>query len=179
MNTHSLPHAFLKLISLICIAFSLGCSKSTKKKDLAYIVDEIGYQIIDIGETKYVSIHELEAQDRKTYSPVSFECARIRSKKTLAGYHGPTTGNYFLSIENYSTIAEAQKRSGEYLDLSRFAKITKLDRNDLAKKTVRCWGYSRGKKVYLLTTHSAMQSALEDKTSSVIDGIYAYEHSEK
>lgn len=179
MTTHSQPDTFLNLISLFCIVFSLGCSKSTKKEDLAYIVDEIGYQIMDIGESKYVSIDELEAQDRKTYSPVSFECARIRSKKTLDGYHGPTTGNYFLSIENYSTTAEAQKRSGEYLDLSRFAKITKLDRNDLAKKTVRCWAYSSGNRAYLLTTHAAMQSALEAKTQSVIDGIYAYEYSEK
>ncbi|MES2983292.1 MAG: hypothetical protein V4727_13345 [Verrucomicrobiota bacterium] len=179
MASHSQPNTFLNLISVFCIVLSLGCSRSTKKENLAFIVDKIGYQIIDIGESKYVSIDQLEAQDRKTYSPISFECARIRSKKTLDGYHGPTTGNYFLSIEDYSTTAEAQKRSGEYLDLSRLAKITFLDRNDLSKKTVRCWACSSGTKVYLLTTHSAMQSALEAKTQSVIDGIYAYEYSEK
>ena len=143
------------------------------KDSLSSVVGSFGYEVVDTDHDKtYVELEEL---DRSFYQPLSFESARIRSLKPLDAYGGPEFGNYFLSIEVYSTPEDAQKRAEEYRDLSRLAEATEGDRNVLSKRTVRCWGFSSAERAYLLTTHAAMFSALEKKVHSVIDGVKAYE----
>ena len=164
-----------KISTLFCAVMVLGCAKTSKEDHLATIVSSFGYKVIATYESK--TYYPLENFDRKTYGPISFESARIKSLQPLAGYHGPTYGDYFLSIEKYGTATDAEKRVNEYRDNDRLARITGRDRNDLSKESVRCWGYSSGKTAYLLTTHSAMYSALENLTKSVITGIKTYEKS--
>ncbi len=143
------------------------------KDSLSNVVESFGYEVVDTDHDKaYVALEEL---DRSFYKPLSFENARIRSLKPLDGYGGPELGNYFLSIEVYSTPEDAQKRAEEYQDLNRLVGATEDDRNVLGKKTVRCWGFSSAERAYLLTTHAAVFSALEKKVHSVIDGVKAYE----
>ena len=137
------------------------------------MVGSFGYEVVDTDQDKtYVELEEL---DRSFYNPLSFESARIRSLKPLDAYGGPEHGNYFISIEVYSDSEQAQKRAEEYRDLSRLAEATDYDRNDLSKRTVRCWGFSSKERAYLLTTHAAMFSALEEKVHSVLDGVKAHE----
>ncbi len=166
------------IMAALC-AFLLGACSDKKtsaapvKVSLSSVVGSFGYEVIDTDKDKnYV---ELEEQDRSFYKPLSFESARIRSLKPLDANGGPEHGNYFLSIEDYRTPEEAQKRAEEYRDLSRLAGATKYDKNDLSKRTVRCWGFSSAERAYLLTTHAAMFSALEEKVHSVMDGVKAYE----
>lgn len=155
-----------------------ACSKdqqneATTKEPLSNVVTSFGYEIIDTDQSKDYVL--LENQDRLFYNPVSFESARIRSLKPLDAYSGPVRGDYYLSIEQYRTPEEAKKRAEEYRDLSRLADETIHNENDLAKKTVRCWGFSSEKRAYLLTTHATMYSALERKVHSVIDGVKSYD----
>ena len=134
---------------LFCAAMVLGCAKTSKEDHLATIVASFGYKVIATDESK--TYYPLENFDRKTYGPISFESARIKSLQPLAGYHGPTYGDYFLSIEKYGTATDAEKRVNEYRDNDRLARITGRDRNDLSKESVRCWGYSSGKTAYLVS----------------------------
>lgn len=172
-----MKHASLIIFALLHVIIMSACSEDKRnaepiKASLSDIISSFEYEVIDTAPKAYV---ELEDQDRAFYKPVSYESARIRSLKPLDAYGGPTLGNYFLSIEVYATQEEASDRSNEYRDLSRLASATKHDKNDLSKMTVRCWGYSSGKRAYLLTTHAAMHFALERKVHSVIDGVKAYE----
>lgn len=167
------------LATIVCVALLGACSGDKREVSaesgltLSKVVSTFGYEVVETDPAKeYVA---LEKQDRGFYKPVTHESARIRSLKQLDGYHGPTLGNYFLSIEVYNTQEEARKRAEEYRNLSRLASETGLDENGLSKMTVRCWGYASGKRAYLLTTHAAMFSALEQRVHSVIDGIKAYE----
>ena len=172
-----MKHASLIVLALLHVIIMSACSEVKRntapiKASLSDIISSFGYELIDAAPKTYV---ELEDQDRSFYKPVSYESARIRSLKPLDGYHGPTRGNYYFSIEVYPTQEDARKRAEEYRDLSRLASATKYDNNDLSKMTVRCWGYPSGKRAYLLTTHAAMQFALERKVHSVIDGVKSYE----
>ena len=154
--------------------FSVGACSERGHSDTALsdLVASFGYEVIETDSSKaYLS---LEKADRASYQPISSESGRIRSLEPLDGYHGPTRGNYFLTVERYSTEEAATTRAEEYRDLSRLAAATDYDQNELSKMTVRCWGYSSGKKAYLLTTHAAMHLALEARTQSVMDGIVAY-----
>ncbi len=159
--------------------FLLGACSDKKtngahvEDSLSTVVGTFGYEVVETDNGRmYV---ELEDIDRTFYKPISFESARIRSLEPLDAYGSPERGNYFLLIEDYRTPEEAQKRAEDYRDLSRLEGATDYDRNDLSKRTVRCWGFASAKRAYLLTTHAAMFSALEDKVHSVIDGVKAYE----
>lgn len=143
------------------------------RNDLPGVVKTFGYEVIDTDNDR--SYVELEELDRSFYEPLSYESARIRSLKTLDAYGGPELGNYYLTIEDYRTPEEAEKRAEEYRDFGRLAGTTIYDKNVISKRTVRCWGYASAERVYLLTTHAAMFSAMEEKSHSVIDGVKAYE----
>lgn len=170
MHTVRAIASFLALIAL-------GCSGARKEDRLADIIATFGFHEVDMAQSKFEAIDKLESQDRATYAPISFERARIRSDVELDGWHGPTIGNYYLAIETYRTKGEAERRAVEYRDYKRFAKVVgpDADSNDLVKRSIRCWAYTSGSRVYLLAAHAAMQSALEERTHSVLDGIKAYE----
>jgi len=173
MKTVRIITSALLVAILISACSKVKPSKTPQEASLNDVVGSFGYEVIETDRSKFYV--ELEDQDRSFYKPVSFQSARIRSLKTLDAYGGPTLGNYYLSIEVYQTQAGAQKRADEYRNLNRLASVTTHDENELSKMTVRCWGVSSGERVYLLTTHAAMHSALEQKTHSVIDGVRAYE----
>lgn len=152
-----------------------SCSEKQRPKSVASgllhdVVGAIGCKVVDSGST-----FPLETSDRAFYQPLSFEIANIHTNEPLDGYHGATVGKYILAIETYSTDEEAKKRADDYRDLGRLASISENDVHELSKMTVRCWGYSSGRRVYLLTTLAAMYSALEKRTNFVITGIKAYE----
>jgi hypothetical protein len=172
----SMIHTIILAALSVFLLSACSDNKTTTAPDkdsLSNVVGSFGYEVVDTDHDKtYVEMEEL---DRSFYKPLSVESARIRSLKPLDAYGGPELGNYFLSIEVYSNPEQAQKRAEEYRDLSRLEGATDYDRNDLSKRTVRCWGFSSGERAYLLTTHAAMFSALEEKVHSVIDGVKAHE----
>lgn len=171
MKTLSI-HAFAALLAFAVF----GCTDARKEDQLPDIVSTFGFHVVDMAESKFETIDKLESQDRASYAPDSFERARIRSDVELDGYHGPTIGNYYLAIETYRTKEEAAKRATEYRDLERVASVVGFDDpHHLGKTSLRCWAYHAGSRVYLLSTHAAMQSALEARTNTVLNGIKAYE----
>jgi predicted Abi (CAAX) family protease len=168
----------ISMSAVLLFSCSDNSSKTPKKKiSINEVVNSCGYEIIVTDESK--DYFELENRDRTFYKPVSFEISRIRSLQKQDAYHGPTHGDYFLSIEVYNTPKEAQKRAEEYKDLSRLAGATDYDSNELNKKTVRCWGFSSGEIAYLLTTHAVMYSTMERESLTVMNGVKAYEQKNK
>ncbi len=169
----------LRVISTIIFTLFLGACSDKKtsptevKNTLSDVVRSFGYEVIPTDKEK--KYFELEMLDRAFYKPLSFESARIRSLKPLDAYHGPVRGDYYLSIEEYSTTEEAKKRADEYRDLSRLVSVGDDDLHGLNKGTVRCWGLSSAKRAYLLTTHASMFSTIESESHSVIDGVKAFE----
>ncbi len=170
----------LRAFALLVPLSLLGCSEAEKEARLADIIATFSFHEVDMAQSKFEAIDKLEAQDRASYAPVSFERARIRSNAELDGWHGPTIGNYYLAFETYRTKEEAERRATEYIDYERLSRVLgrgvdRSDITDLGKTTGRCWAYPTGNRVYLLTSHAAMQSALEARTNTVINGIKAYE----
>jgi|TARA_B110000908_G_C10043516_1_gene352942 hypothetical protein len=166
----------IRVVAAFLCFTALGCSDARKKDKLSDIIATFGFHVVDMAQSKFETIDKLESLDRASYAPVSFERARIRSDVELDGWHGPTIGNYYLAIETYRTTEEALKRTTEYRDWERFAAVVGFDDpHHLGKTSLRCWAYPVGSRVYLLSTHAAMQSALEARTNSVLNGIKAYE----
>jgi hypothetical protein len=175
----------IRAIAIFLTLAAISCSDNPKednnKEDkLADIVATFGFHVDDMAQSNFDTIDKLESLDRDSYAPVSFERAWIRSDAELDGWHGPTIGNYYLAFESYTTMEESQRRESEYLDYERFARVvgSGVDRSDitnLSKTSGRCWAYSSGSRVYLLSSHAAMQSALEERTKAVLNGVKAYE----
>jgi|AntRauTorckE6833_2_1112554.scaffolds.fasta_scaffold15373_5 hypothetical protein len=166
----------IQALAAILSLAALSCSDAPKEDKLADIIAHFDFHVVDMAQSKFETIDKLETLDRASYTPVLFERARIRSDEEIDGWHGPTIGNYYLAIETYRTAEEATKRAAEYRDWERFAAVVGFDDpHHLAKTSLRCWAYPVDSRAYLLSTHAAMQSALEGRTNSVLNGIKAYE----
>ena len=178
---------FTILSALSCISLNADPKEKQSKAPIApekpimkELVKSIGFEVLGTDTSKYYVADE--KLDRTFYKPITFESARIRSltAKRPDKHKDKMRGHYYLSIETYHTDEEATKRAQEYKDLSRLAKAPqtttyKLDTSDYSKRTVRCWGFSSGKRAYLLTTHASVFSYLERRTQSVINGVKKYE----
>lgn len=120
-------------------------------------------------------VADTEAKDQKNYKPISSEVLPIMMRESAKGYHGPTKGSYILVLERYATDQEAKQRAEEYMTAGWAERLAPADDLELLyKSSVRCWAISEGTDVYLLTTHAAMFSALEELDKGIRTKITKY-----
>lgn len=146
----------------IVTPFSLA--NESNSPDMPSLLDAIECDRRNMTESMQ-RVLNTEDKDRSNYDPVRFEAVPIVMRNPGKGYHGPTKGSYIFIMEEYSSEQAAEKRAAEYLNPGYTDRIKNPDSDEKnAKSSVRCWGVSKGKFTYLLTTHAAQFSALEALT---------------
>lgn len=162
----------LRIFPLV-FALVLSCSRQSAS-NIPKLLDALDCDKRSVVGNLQLAV-ETEAKDRGNYHPLSAEVIPIKMRKPIEGYHGPTQGSYIFIIEQYPDPAAAAKRVKEYRINGWDKRLPNPSREELDdKSSVRCWALADGNRAWLLTTHAAIFSALEDKTGNLKRKLLAY-----